>query len=268
MQTNIEKLKANRFLIFSLLACGFPVLIANFFGKHVASTTTDLLFLPLSGTLVILSIIISIRFKGKGNHGFGYLCFCGFAITWFTAELIWAISEFSNQFSSLSQVDDYLYLAGYPLLLLFTYYYLKPLGLAVSKKMLGLATLISIVFLTPTFYTIYTYNPNASLSQVLWAGSYPILDAILLFPTVLGMILFFKGDVSLLWSLMLFAILLNIIADTGFFYLDVDKSYYSGNPIDILYMWGYVLFSFGLYSHIKVFKKQKMKSYGNVDELK
>ena len=268
MQTNVDKLKANRFLIFSLLATAFIVLIANFFGKHIAITTTDLLFLPLSGTLLILSIIIAIRFKGKGSHGIGYLCFCGFSTTWFVAELIWAFSEISNQLSTFSLINNLLYLAGYPFLLLFTYHYVKPLGIAVSKKMLGLAALTSIAFLLPTFYAIYSYNPNASLSQILWAGIYPISDAILLFPTVIGMMLFFKGDVSLLWSLMFFAILLNITADSGFFYLDVDKSYYSGNPINILYMWGYVLFSFGLYSHIKVFKKQKMKSYGNVDELK
>lgn len=268
MQTNIEKLKSYRFLIFSILASGFFVLIANFFGKQIATTATDLLFVPLSGTFFILSIFIVTRFKGKGSHGIGYICFSGFAATWFVAELIWAISEISNHLSPFPEVDDYLYLAGYPLLLLFTYYYLKPLGIAVSKKMLGLATLTSLSFLTPTFYTIYSSNPAASLSQILWAGSYPIADSILLFPTVIGMMLFFKGDVSLLWSLMFFAILLNITADSGFFYLDVDRSYYSGNPIDMLYLWAYVLFSFGLYSHIKVFRKQKMKSYGNIDELK
>jgi hypothetical protein len=268
LQTNLEKLKSNRYLVFSLLASGFPVLIANFLGKHIALITTDILFLPLSGMLVAVSIMITTRFKGKGSFGTGYLCFCGFATMWFVAELIWAISELSNHFSPFPQLNDYLYLAGYPLLLAFTFYYLKPVESAISKKMLGLAALTSLTFLTPTFYTVYSYNPNASLSQMIWAGSYPIADAILLFPTVIGMMLFFKGDVSLLWSLMFFAILLNIIADSGFFYLDVDKSYYSGSPIDILYLWAYVLFSFGLYSHIKVFKKPKMKSYGNLDELK
>lgn len=242
--------------------------MANLLGKNVASTTTDILFLPLSGALFVLSIVIATRFKAKGNFGTGYLCFCCFAAMWFVAELTWAISELSNHLSPFPQVDDYLYLAGYPLLLAFTYYYLKPVGTAISKKMLGLAALTSLVFLTPTFYTVYSYNPNASLPQMIWAGSYPIADAILLFPTVIGMMLFFKGDVSLLWSLMFFAILLNIVADSGFFYLAVDKSYYSGNPIDILYLWAYVLFSFGLYSHIKVFKKPKMKSYSNLDELK
>jgi len=268
LQTNFEKLKSYRFLIFSLPATGFPILITNFFGKQIAATTTDILFVPLSGTLFVLSVIIAKRFNGKGNHGVGYLCFCGFAATWFIAELVWAISEISNHLSPFPQIDEYFYLAGYPLLLLFTYYYLKPVGIAISKKMLGLAALTSVAFLTPTFYTIYSYNPDASISQILWAGIYPIADAILLFPTVIGMIMFFKGDVSMLWSLMFFAILLNVVADSGFLYLDVDKSYYSGNPINILYLWAYVLFSFGLYSHIKVFRKPKMKSYGNVDEFK
>lgn len=243
-------------------------MIANFLGKSFATTTTDFLYLPVSGILFILAIILSIRFKGKGDFGKAYLFFACFTGAWFIAELIWMISELFNQSNPFLYLDDYLYLGGYPFLLLFSRYYLKPVKSAISQKMLAYAFLSTVIFLVPTFYVTYSYNPNASLEEIMWAGIYPLLDAILLFPTVIGMMLFFKGNVSLLWSLMFFAILLNIIADSGFLYLDVDRSYYSGNPIDILYLWSYVLFSFGIYSHINVFKRQKMKSYGNLDEFK
>ena len=243
-------------------------MVANFAGKSFATTTTDLLFLPVSGGLVVLSIIIAIRFKARGNFGSAYLFFAGFAGCWFCAELVWMSTELYNQLNFLRPVNDYLYLSGYPFLLLFARYYVKSVEVVITQKMLSYAFLATVVFFIPTFYTAYLYNPDATLQQVIWAGIYPILDAILLFPTVLGMILFFKGNVGLLWSLMFIAILLNVVADSGFFYLNVNRSYYSGNPIDILYLWSYVLFSFGIYSHIKVFKKQKMKSFGNLDELK
>ncbi|VVC05494.1 Uncharacterised protein [uncultured archaeon] len=255
-------------MIFSLVCISFIVLAANFLGKNIATTTTDFLYLPVSGTLLILSIIISIRFKGKSDIGRAYIFFTGFATIWFIAELVWFISEIFYQLNPFPYVDDSLYLLGYPFLLLFSIYYLKPVGAAISKKMLAFAFLATALFLVPTFYNTYSYNPHANWDQIMWAGIYPLVDAILLFPTVIGMILFFKGNVGLLWSLMFFAILLNIIADSGFLYLDVDRTYYSGNPINLLYLWSYVLFSFGLYSHIKVFKKPKMKSFGNVDELK
>ena len=241
---------------------------ANFAGKSFATTTTDILFLPVSGTLFVLAIIITVRFKARGNFGSAYLFFVGFAGCWFCAELVWMSTELYNQLNFLRPVNDYLYLSGYPFLLLFARYYVKSLEIAITQKMLSYAFLVTVVFFIPTFYTTYSFNPNASIQQIIWAGIYPLLDAILLFPTVLGMILFFKGNVSFLWSLMFTAVLLNIIADSGFLYLDVNRSYYSGNPIDILYLWSYVLFSFGIYSHIKIFKKRKMRSFGNLDELK
>ena len=268
MEADIKKSKTTRFLIFSLLCVGFVVLVTNFLGKNITLATTDFLYLPISGILLILAIIVTIRFKGKGNFGMAYLFFAGFSGCWFVAEFIWMISELFNQLTPFLYIDDYLYLSGYPLLLLFSRYYLKPVKSAISQKILVYAVLATGIFLIPTLYTVYSYNTNSTLEEIIWAGIYPLSDAILLFPTVIGMILFFKGNVSLLWSLMFFAILLNIIADSGFLFLDVDRSYYSGNPIDILYLWSYVLFSFGIYSHIKVFKKQKMKSYGNLDEFK
>jgi len=268
LQPKAKGIKANGFLISSLLGVGFIVMAANFIGKSFATATTDLLFLPVSGILLVLAIIISVRFKAKGNFGSAYLFFAGFAGCWFSAEMVWMTNELYNQLNFLHYVNDYLYLSGYPFLLLFARYYLKSIESVISQKMLAYAFLTTIVFFIPTFYTTYSYNPNASMGQIIWAGIYPLLDAILLFPTVLGMILFFKGNVSFLWSLMFIAVLLNIIADSGFFYLDINRSYYSGSPIDILYLWSYVLFSFGIYSHIKIFKKRKMKSFDNLDELK
>ncbi len=268
METDFRQIGTNRALVISLLSIGLTVMVANFLGKNVTIVTTDILFLPVAGCLSILSIIILIRFKTKGYLGRAYLFFAGFAISWFIAEAVWSISEIFDHLNPYPSLDDFLYLLGYPFLVLFSFYYLKPVEAAISKKILAYAALATITFAVPTFYVMYSYNVNATLTEILWAGIYPLTDAILLFPTVIGMMLFFKGNVSLLWSLMFFAILLNITADSGFFYFQVDKAYYSGNPIDLLYLWSYVLFSFGLYSHIKLFKKPKMKSYGNLDELK
>lgn len=268
METDLQQIRTNWVLIISLLFIGLTVVIANFLGKNVATVITDFLFLPIAGCLTILSVIILIRFKAKGDLGRAYLFFAGFAISWFTAEVVWSISEIFNHLNPFPALDDFLYLLGYPFLVLFSFYYLRPVEAAITKKILAYAALATVTFAVPTFYVMYSHNPNTTLNEIIWAGIYPLTDAVLLFPTVIGMMLFFKGNVSLLWSLMFFAILLNITADSGFFYLDVDRSYYSGNPIDILYLWSYVLFSFGLYSHIKVFKKPKMKSYGNLDELK
>ena len=268
MQTNLEKIKYNRFFLFSLLATGFIVLVANAFGKQAATVTTDLLYVPLSGALLVFSIMVAKKNRGSGDHGKAYILFLGFVASWFVAEFIWISSELFFHLSPFPDEAEWFYLGGYPFLFLFSAYYLKPFKKAISKKMLSYGLLATMIFLVPTLNSIYSYNPYGSLPEMIWAAIYPISDALVLFPAVLGMMLFFKGQVGLLWSLVFLAIILNIIADSGFLFSDVDKSYYSGNPIDILYLWSYILFAFGIYSHVQMFKTPKKKSFGNLEDLR
>lgn len=254
--------------MFFLLATSFVVLTANVFGRYAAIAVTDALYIPASGALLALAAIIATRFGTTGAHGKAYLLFVGFASSWFAAELVWMLLELTTYLSSFQVNIDWIYLGGYPFLFSFSIYYLKPMRKAISKRLLAYASLAMIAFLVPTLYATYSYNPQASLSKIIWAALYPVADAVLLFPAVLGMSLFFKGRVNFFWSLACIAIILNIVADSGFLFMHVDKSYYSGHPIDILYLWSYTLFSFGIYSHIKYFKKQKMKSYGDIDDFK
>lgn len=268
MPLELEKLNPNKYLIFFLLVVVFVLLVVNMFDKHVTMAVTDLLYVLTSGGLLVLSIIIATRFGATGDHGKAYQLFAGFAGLWFTAELVWMFSELTNVPSSLAIDGDWLYLGGYFFLFLFSIYYLKPMMKAISNKMLAYAFLATITFLVPTLYATYSYNPTASLPQIIWAGIYPVADSVVLFPAVLGMMLFFKGQVNFFWSLACLAIILNIVADSGFLFLHVDQSYYSGHPLDILYAWSYILFSFGIYSHVKLYKKRKMKSYNNIEDLK
>lgn len=268
MQKELELSRANKLLIASLIGIGLTMLFSNIVSKETATTVTDILYIPVSAALLVLSIITTAIFRIKGDHGKAYLLFTCFILMWFTAELIWANAELIHHLSSFPAYDDWVYLGGYPFLVSFMIYYLKPVKEAISKLMLTYGLLSSSVFLIPTLYSMYIRNPNAGLDQMIWASIYPVSDAIVLFPAVLGLALFFRGQVSLLWSLACIAIILNIVADSGFLFLDVSKSYYTGSPIDILYLWAYVLFSFGMYSHIKLYKKPPMKSYDNVEDLK
>src|SRR4029077_10227653 len=105
---------------------------------------------------------------------------------------------------------------------------------------------------------------------IILGASYPIADAIVLVPAIIGVILFFGGKVNFLWSLMLVGIVVEVIADTGFQYFSLDNSYYTGHPVDVLFLWSYILFSFGLFDHIKIFKKShdKKNTFDNKESLR
>jgi len=257
MQTNLEKSQTKKYLLLSILGTGFIMLTANFAGQEVTNLTTNLLYVPVPGALVVLSIMIAARFSVKGEHGRAWIFFVGVAVSWFIAEQIWLVYDLVYQIDPFPSLADFFYLAGYPFLFLFSIYYLKPLQRAISKKTLTYVSLTAVTLLIPSVYMALDQNSQIGDFELALALSYPIVDAIVLIPALIGVILFFRGEVNFLWSLICVAIILNVVADTGFLITSMNGSYYMGHPIDMLFLWAYILFSFGVYSHIQIFKKHR-----------
>jgi len=238
------------------MIAGLGILVATFFGKEVVKMVTDFTYITVAGILVTLSIIISTRFRSTGNHGKAWLLFLGIAISWFIAETMWVIYEFVYHQNPFPSSADAFYLLGYPFLFLFSIQYLKPFKKLISKKMIILTLIIAISVLIPNLYMTLGNNSSESKFAIMLGAIYPVADAIVLIPAMIGIVLFFRGEVNFLWTLLLIGILFEVIADTGFQYFTLDNSYYTGHPIDILFVWSYILFSFGIYSHIQIFKKK------------
>ncbi|HJZ23873.1 MAG TPA: hypothetical protein VJ201_05425 [Candidatus Babeliales bacterium] len=268
MQTNLEKLQTKKYLMFSIVGTYFVMLIANLSGHEITTLATNLLYVPIPGALVILSIIIARRFGIKGKHGRAWLFFVGLAVSWFIAEQIWLVYDLIYQIDPFPSLADFFYLAGYPFLFLFSICYLKPLKDAISKKTLTYVSLAAITLLVPSLYMAYDTDSEISAFEFTLALIYPIADAIVLIPALIGLILFFRGEVNFLWSLMCVAIILNVVADTGFLITSMDGSYYMGHPIDMLFLWAYILFSFGVYSHIQIFKKPNHYTKSGLEDLR
>ncbi len=256
LQNNLEKLHQQKPLFASLIMTGLLILVATFFGKEVVKTVTDFTYIPVAGTFVILSIIISARFGNKGNHGKAWLLFLGMAISWFIAETTWTIYELGYHLNPFPSYADVFYIAGYPFLFLFSVQYLKPFKKLISKKLISYASLIAFAVLIPNLYMTMDNNSGEDKLAIIIGATYPVADAIILVPAILGIVLFFRGEVNFLWTLLLFGILFEVIGDTGFQYFTLNNSYYTGHPVDILFIWSYILYSFGVYSHIQIFKKE------------
>jgi len=268
MQTLLEKINTYKFLLSLLLSTGFIMLLANFLAEETRTLITDLLFIPVPGAMLILSIIIALRFHASGKHGKAWIIFTIFAISWFTAEQIWLVYELIYEIDPWPSVADFFYLSGYPFLLAFSILYLMPVRKAISKKLVISSLLVTVTLLIPTFTMAYQTNSSENGFEVALATSYPVLDAIVLCPALIGVTLFFKGEVNFLWSLICLAMVLNVIADAGFLMLSMADSYYTGHPIDLLYLWAYLLFAFGVHSHIRIFKSRIYDPYENISAFR
>ncbi len=268
MQNNLQHSNLKKFLFITIAATGLILLIANLFGKDTASITSLILYIPVTVSLVVVSVILSRRFGFKGDHGKAWILFLIFAILWFIAERISLYYNLTLGEELFPSEADAFWLAGYPFLFVFTIFYIKPMKGMISKKTIFVALAISFTVLISTLYITYDQNIGTNLVEFLVAIAYTIADSIILAPAIIGMMLFLGGRVNFLWSLMCLAIILEMIADTGYLFAILDESYYQGHAVDVLFIWYYVIFSFGVYHHITIFKDHRKDPYKNIEDLR
>jgi hypothetical protein len=254
-------------MLFSLVSTGFAILVAEYIGKKAAIVFTNWIFLPIPGAMLVLSIIFAKKHCISGNHGKAWIAFAIFAACWFIAEQIWLVEELFYDRRTFPSKADFFYLAGYPAYFVFAVLYLRPFQSSITKKTILLASLIATALLVPDLYWTLENNSDEDQFSIILGAIYPISDSIVLVPAIIGVKLFFGGKVNFLWVLMFVGIVLEVIADTGFQYFSLDNSYYTGHPVDIFFLWSYILFSFGIYDNIKVFNS-KMNFYRDKDSLR
>jgi hypothetical protein len=263
----LQKLEKQRFMLSTLIATGLAMLAAEYFGKNAAMVFTDWIFVPIPGALVVLSILSVKRHGLKGSHGKAWISFAVFSALWFIAEQIWTVLELFYRQQPFPSLADFFYIAGYPAYFVFAILYIKPVKNAITKKMIIASSLIAMAVFVPTLYMTFENNSGEEQFAIALGAFYPVADAIVLVPALIGVSLFFGGKVNFLWSLMLMGIILEVVADTGFQYFSLDNSMYTGHPVDILFLWSYVVLVFGVYDHIKIFKTEK-KSLHDKESLR
>lgn len=257
---SLEKLKAKKYLLISLLATSFVIVIANLFGETPATLVSDWMNLLVTGAVVVLSILAIRKHGRKGNHGKAWIFFAACIVTWFIAERIWMVNELVYHMKPWPSMADFFWIVGYPLYYAFSIFYLKPFKGSITKKILIPAILIPVVILIPALYLTLENDSELNNYEKMLDASYPVADAISLVPAVIGISLFFKGEVNFSWTMLLFGTLSFVVSDFGYLYLTLGNMYYTGHPIDIPYIWAYILFSFAIYSNLKIFRKQDMKN--------
>ena len=264
MQTRLGKILSQRFMLFSLASTGLAIVIAEHIGKETAIVFTNWIFVPIPGAMLVLAIISAKKHGSTGDHGKAWIAFAIFAAFWFIAEQAWLVEELFYHQKPFPSGADFFYITGYPAYFIFAMLYLKPFKSLITKKMILFASLVGVAVLIPSTYWTLEDNSDEGQFSIIMGAVYPICDSIVLIPAIIGMRLFFGGQVNFLWSLMLVGIIVEVIADTGLQYFSLDYSIYTGHPVDILFLWSYILFAFGIYDNMKVFNS-KMNSYNNKD---
>lgn len=242
------------------------MMASNYFGEETASTSYNIMNMSIVTPLVFFSIMQVFRNGYASQMGKAWICFSAFAVLWFVAEAVWLVYELVYQIDPWPSEADYFWLAGYPFYFMFSAYYLKPFKTIVSKKIVLVAAAASITALAFSLYLSEVQDIDFTNPEAVIGLAYPIADAVALFPITISLILFFKGRVNFLWLMLLIGMLCFVISDLGFLIFTLDDSYYSGHPIDTLYLWTYAFFLFGSYNQLQIFKKHNSENKFNNQE--
>lgn len=245
-------------ILFSLLAILGIYIIFNMFGLNFLQINEfyilDLFLRGASITTVIITGFVLFYFK-KGNHGKAWMLFFIGITLWMIGENTWNYEYEYDVLDPTTYISDIFWILAYPFIFAFEIKYIEPFRKGISKKLVAVSTGIAFTILIPCIMMICSFDEPDFESWLLF--SYSVFDVLLLIPAIIGVFLFFKGRVSGIWNLIFIGIVLDSIAN--FWYsLEISESAYGvGSFVDMLYVFGYVVFIFGVWKNIEVFSYNK-----------
>jgi len=233
---------------------------------------SDYISLPMytiiPGILIILSIWALTRTNKIESISKNSLLFLTISfISWFAAELTWNLFKHVLGIDPYPSIADFFYVAAPIFMFISLIVFLQPLQNEIKKTYVIFTSLISILILIPILIVTFEANSKVTMPEIAIALIYPIVDAILLVPAIIAILVSVKIKKNLFWITILIGIIIFIIGDDLFLFLVINDQYYDGNPVDILWLTSYVIWSLSIYNLIHKSKKTKYNIEQNNNKI-
>jgi len=106
---------------------------------------------------------------------------------------------------------------------------------------------LSVSFLIPSVTAAYDNMLGDDVFSTSVALVYPILGSIQVIPAIAGIMYLGKNSANFSWVLILFGFIIYDVADTFFLFLEIDGTYFDGHPVDLFWLYTYILLIFSFY---------------------
>ncbi|MEC4847655.1 MAG: HAMP domain-containing sensor histidine kinase [Nitrosarchaeum sp.] len=214
--------------------------------------------------LLLFSLLLTIKLY-KQNH-FQSKAFMLFTIGvsfWFVADQIWVIYENIYDVDPFPSIADVFYIGAYLFFVGFLLLSLKPIKKLITKKIWLFAFLLSLSLVIPSvmgYSNSFDKEGELDVFSKSILLSYPIMSGFQLAPAIVGILFMVKKGVSYSWMLMLFAFLIYSISDTFYLFSSLDNTYHDGHPVDLMYLYSYILLIFSVHNRIKISNNSNIRS--------
>lgn len=215
----------------------------------------------LPAILTGYSSILAIRlFKQQHFQAKAFVLFAIGSFFWFISELIWLMYEQVWMSDPFPSEADIFYIGSYPLMILFLFILLKPILKSISKNAWLFSIALSFSLFIPSILVVYDDIQGDEVFAVSIALTYSAMSSAQLVPTLLGLFYLGKNAANFSWMLLLFGFIVYSVADTFFLFAELGGSYYDGHPVDLIFVYSYVLLIFALFVRWKFMNQSNVQN--------
>ncbi len=229
--------------------------VLQWWGAYLVAIS-DVAFVLVSGLSAFFGLLVVLKLGARGRFGRVQLGFFLAVFSWFLGELVWGIYEVGfGVLVPYPSLADIFYLAGYFPAIIGVALFLKVFSRGLSELKLAAAALVGLMIIGLTYSFLLNpllSNPTGLLTKA-FDVAYPTLDAVLLILTIAMLLAFEGAPAATPWFWISVGMVLMTIGDIGFSFGTLQGWYYSGHPIELLYVWGYVSLGLGFDNQRKQF---------------
>jgi len=207
----------------------------------------------IPGVLTAYATILTVKLrKQKHFQAKAFFLFSIGAAFWFIAEQIWQMYDHIWEGEPFPSEADIFYIGAYPFMIVFLLISLQPVLKSINKKVWLFAIGLSFSFLVPPILAAYDDMEGEDAFSTAIALAYPVLSSIQVVPAMVGILYLTKRTANFPWMLILFGFIISNISDIFFLFSELDGSYYDGHPVDLLYVYSYVLLIFAFHIRLNI----------------
>lgn len=210
----------------------------------------------IAGAALLAAVAALRRYRGNLRERFT-LIWVSFTVgvgLWFLGEACWAFyTLFLGVEVPYPSFADAFWLAGYVPMFMGLFLYIKGFYRVLSKRALYFHALVFLALALLVFAVLMPVSLTGDEGlNVLFADfAYPLFDAVLLFLSLMGSAVFFKGRIGKSWLFLNAGLISYIIGDVLFSYTTAFGLYYCGHPLELFFHFGYLLLLLAFYTHMK-----------------
>ncbi len=224
-------------------------------GFHILVNTIEDSDMLIYGFSMIIPVSVSVfafitakRYAGTMVYSRAYIMLGIAFLIMFCAEFTYYVYEQILELEPYPSIADVFFFAFYPMLILYLLMNMKFFAPHITK------TGMAIIIVTPTIITA-TYI-NLTISDF---GSFDFYYGIIFVAaasTTLGLSIntakIFKGGLIVTaWLVLVIGIMIDVIGDTWYYYIEVNESYTLEHPVNLFWYSAYLLILYALYKHKK-----------------